>query len=169
MGTITRIDTMCYALIGKSAPVIKLEMSDIENVNEYYKMSVQDKKMEFVFSTAHRGWRSPSWIIDPLQDEGDDWSSHDLVVNLARHSIDFMLGERYLVFLSGTPTHSGCFGNAGGQYLYISALGSEGFPVDQFELIDVNQYFGQGERINLREAKAIINSVMDEISKWRRE
>ena len=39
--------------------------------------------------------------------------------------------------------------------------------MEQSELIDVNGYFGKGNRVAIEEVKSTLDSVMDEIVSWR--
>ncbi len=51
-------------------------------------------------------------------------------------------------------------------YLHVTTVGTECFPVEQSELIDVNGYFGKGNRVAIEEVKSTLDSVMDEIVSW---
>ncbi len=161
LGTIAKIDTLCSRPV-----VIKYQISDIEMINKYYAPDVRNRKIEFLFSTFHRGLGAKSWLVDPgkasIYEDTDVWSyrkSHDLTLN-----------SRYLLFLMPTFGTSECSTKHGLDnllYLHITTLGDECFPVVRSSLIDNNRYWGPEEEISLDEVKAMIHSILDEISSWR--
>lgn len=170
IGTITKVDTLCYTAI--RTPVIQYEMSDLVNMNEHVKADLTAKTMAFIFSTAHRGRKMPEWFFDPNASSDETYAELNHVVSGLPSVHELRIGDRFLVFIAPEPNNSTCLKEISGgynrlPYLRLTAMGNEGFPVESDHVVDVNRYFGQGERISIADVKKKINGVMDEIASWR--
>lgn len=168
IGTITKVDTMCYGSFGAIA--IKYEMSDLVNMNGHYKADLSAKRMDFVFSTFHRGRKVPEWFINPDASSDETFEGLNHVVSFLPSVHELRIGDRYLVFITPKPNRSSCLKEMNYNhlpFLHLTAMGNEGFPVEDDYIIDVNRYFGQAERISVMDVKKKIDAVMDEIASWR--
>ena len=171
IGTITKVDTPCYAPSFR-VPAIKYEMSNLINMNTYYKADLSDKKIAFVTSPTHYV-KSPAWLINYDAGSDDTWEGlNDVFIGMPiRHRFD--VGSRVAVFLSGGPNNFNCLqalnnGDANWPSLKFPATGGRGFPVEGDYIVDVNRYFGQGDKISIEDVKTKITSVMDEVANWRK-
>ena len=169
IGTITKVDTPCYAP-SFGVPAIKYEMSNLINMNTYYKADLSDKKIAFVMSPAHY-IRAPAWFINYDTVSNDTWEGlNDVFIGMPiRHRFD--VGSRVAVFLSGTPNNFNCLqalnnGDANWPSLKFPATAGMGFPVEGDYIVDVNRYFGQGQKISIEDVKTKITSIMDEVANW---
>jgi hypothetical protein len=160
IGTITTIDTI-HQFDGSDIKIIKYEMIILDNLNKFYKRNVLNKKIIFLFSTGR--WHSffdhnsPRSYIIP----------DEVKINLTQK---FTISKQYLVFLRCTTSNFTGIKSADKElsHLHLTAYGDLNFPVDDSCIIDANEYFGQGKRVELKEVKIIINSILDELSNWRK-
>ncbi len=171
IGTITKVDTPCYAP-AFGVPAIKYEMFNLINMNTYYKADLSDKKIAFVMSPAHY-MRAPAWFINYDTVSDDTWEGlNDVFIGMPiRHRFD--VGSRVAVFLSGRPNKFNCLkalnnGDANLPTLHFPATGEMGFLVEGDYVVDVNGYFSQSEKISIEDVKTKITSVMDEVANWRK-
>ena len=170
IGTITKVDTACHADFG--IPAIKYEMSNLINMNTYYKADLSNKKIAFVTSPAHYT-KTPAWFINYDDESDETWAALNHVFTGLRIRHVFNVGSRFAVFLSPRPNNFQCLqalnnGDANLPRLKFPVTGEMGFLVEGDYVVDVNGYFSQSEKMSIEDVKTKITSVMDEVANWRK-
>ena len=145
----------------------KYEMQIIENVNNYYKMKYSDKKIRFVLSPLYQRinyFEVNSWI---LKSDFDENYFNTIPFNLTK-KYHLEKDKVYLVFIQPEKAKSleGSIDENLPQ-LYINHFGVECFPVTGDEILNLYNYFGSCETITITKAKEKIDSILNEIKKWK--
>lgn len=171
-----------YVLIGKITNVRKIDLSNtddfdivpyfhkyemqiIESVN--YNMDFSDKKIKFVLSPLYQRmnlFEENSWIFNSDFDEN---YFNTIPFNLTK-KYHLEKDKVYLVFINPEKAKSLEGKNdANLPQLYINHFGVECFPVTGSEILNLYNYFGSCETITITKAKEKIDSILNEIKKWK--
>ncbi|MBN2007841.1 hypothetical protein JW960_00690 [candidate division KSB1 bacterium] len=147
--------------------VLICEMQLTNNLNNYCTLNICNKKLRFALSPFNRAVskEQPSWMIQPEGKENHlalvpKYLQERPNIELAKEIVIF-INPRRLKVLEGTKDENL-------PYLYFNLFGIGGFPVVDNEIVNLYNYFGKSEKVNISDVKIILNSVLDEIYKWRK-
>ena len=169
IGTITHVDTMDLRNTRHyiaQPHILIYEMRVTDNLNNYCKIDVLNKKLRFALSPFSRTTSSeqPYWRKNA---DGKKNYRAALPKHLRRRP-HLELNKEFLIFI--IPSRTKALEDTKDENipcLAFNMFGSGCFPIERNEIINLYHYFGNDDTISITDVKIKIQSILDEIYKWK--